>query len=47
MSEFFIWTMLATYAGATAFVALTTQAVKGWSVFNKIPTSFLATSWRW
>ncbi|MDL2235726.1 hypothetical protein LJC07_06200 [Christensenellaceae bacterium OttesenSCG-928-L17] len=42
MNEFFTWVMLATYAGATAFVALATQALKEWGILKKIPTQLLS-----
>ena len=38
MNEFFIWTTLATYAGATAAVGLITQLLKGVGFIDKIPT---------
>ena len=38
MNEFFTWTTLATYAGATAAVGLITQLFKGLGFIDKIPT---------
>ena len=38
MNEFFTWTTLATYAGATAAVGLITQLFKGVGFIDKIPT---------
>ena len=38
MNEFFTWTTLATYAGATAAVGLITQLFKGLAFIDKIPT---------
>ena len=38
MNEFFTWTTLATYAGATAAVGLITQLIKGLGFIDKIPT---------
>ena len=38
MNEFFTWTTLGTYAGATLAVALMTQLVKGIGWIERIPT---------
>ena len=38
MNEFFTWTTLATYAGATAAVGLITQLFKGVGFIDKIHT---------
>ncbi len=42
MQEFFTWSMLATYAGATAATGLVTQMLKGAGVFAKIPTQIFS-----
>lgn len=36
--EFFTWSLLGSYAGATVFVALVTQITKEIPYINKIPT---------
>lgn len=38
MNEFFTWTTLATYAGATLATSLITQLIKGLGFIDKIPT---------
>ena len=38
MNEFFTWTTLATYAGATLATSLITQLIKGVGFIDKIPT---------
>ncbi len=38
MEEFFTWSMLATYSGATLATALITQLLKGISFIDKLPT---------
>ena len=38
MQEFFTWTMLATYAGATLATTLITQLIKGIGFIDRIPT---------
>ena len=38
MNEFFTWTALATYSGATLATALFTQVLKGIGFIDKIPT---------
>ena len=38
MNEFFTWTILATYAGATAAVGLITQLFKGVGFIDRMPT---------
>ena len=38
MNEFFTWTTLATYAGATLATSLVTQLIKGLGFIDKIPT---------
>lgn len=38
MNDFFTWTMLATYAGATIATTLVTQMLKGISFIDRIPT---------
>ena len=38
MNEFFTWTTLATYAGATLATNLITQLIKGLGFIDKIPT---------
>ena len=38
MNEFFTWTTLATYAGATLATSLITQLIKGLGCIDKIPT---------
>lgn len=42
MNEFFTWTMLATYAGATLATTLITQLVKGISFLENIPTRLVS-----
>ena len=37
-NEFFTWTMLLTYAGATLATSLVTQLIKGVGFIDKIPT---------
>lgn len=38
MEEFFSWSMLATYSGATLATMLITQLLKGVSLIEKLPT---------
>ena len=38
MNEFFTWTTIATYAGATLATSLITQLIKGLGFIDKIPT---------
>ncbi len=38
MNDFFTWTTLLTYAGATLATSLVTQLLKGISFINRIPT---------
>ena len=38
MNEFFTWTTLVTYAGATLATSLITQLIKGLGFIDKIPT---------
>ena len=38
MEEFFTWSMLATYSGATLATTLITQLLKGISFIDKLPT---------
>ena len=38
MNEFFTWTMLATYAGATLATTLITQIIKGIGFLKDVPT---------
>ena len=42
MNEFFTWTMLATYAGATLATTLITQIIKGVGFIDRIPTRVVA-----
>lgn len=42
MNDFFTWSMLATYAGATAATVLFTQLLKGVGVIEKIPTKIFS-----
>lgn len=42
MNEFFTWTMLATYAGATLATTLITQLIKGIGFIDRIPTRLTA-----
>ena len=42
MNEFFTWTMLATYAGATLATTLITQLIKGIGFIDRIPTRVVA-----
>ncbi|MDL2257598.1 hypothetical protein LJC42_00365 [Eubacteriales bacterium OttesenSCG-928-K08] len=42
MQEFFTWTMLATYAGATLATTLITQLCKGIGFIDKLPTRVFA-----
>ncbi len=42
MQEFFTWTMLATYAGATLATTLITQLIKGIGFIDRIPTRLTA-----
>ena len=42
MQEFFTWTMLATYAGATLATTLITQLIKGVSFLKDVPTRVTA-----
>ena len=42
MSEFFTWPTLGTYAGAVLATGLVTQAFKGVSFIDKIPTRLFA-----
>lgn len=42
MNEFFTWTMLATYAGATLATTLITQLIKGIGFIDRIPTRLVA-----
>ena len=42
MNEFFTWTMLATYAGATLATTLITQLIKGVSFLKDVPTRVTA-----
>ncbi len=42
MNEFFTWTMLATYAGATLVTTLITQLIKGIGFIDRIPTRLTA-----
>ena len=38
MNDFFTWTILATYAGATLATTLVTQLLKGIGFIDRIPT---------
>lgn len=40
MDDFFNWTMLGTFAGASAATGIITEAIKG--VFQKIPTQLVS-----
>ncbi len=42
MNEFFTWTMLSTYAGATLATSIITQFIKGVGFIDKIPTRFVS-----
>ena len=42
MQEFFTWSVLATYAGATLATTLITQLLKGVSFIDKLPTQIFS-----
>ena len=42
MQEFFTWSVLATYAGATLATTFITQLLKGVSVIQKLPTQIFS-----
>lgn len=42
MNDFFTWTMLGTYAGATLATSIITQFIKGVGFIDRIPTRFVS-----